>query len=84
MHRRGVSLYTGDIEDARPPLTPGAPAPLHKIALVRLDMPLIDAANVEELAAVCAQLSRHSFLLAIAPPRILGLTGIPVNPLAIF
>jgi kynurenine formamidase len=84
MHRRGVSLYAGDIEDARPPLTPGAPAPMHKIALVRLGMPLIDAANVEELAAVCAQLSRYSFLLAVAPPRILGLTGIPVNPLAIF
>jgi kynurenine formamidase len=84
MHRRGVSLYTGDIEDARPPLNPGAPAPLHKIALVRLGMPLIDAANVEELAAVCAELTRYSFLLTIAPPRILGMTGIPVNPLAIF
>jgi hypothetical protein len=57
---------------------------MHKIALVRLGMPLIDAANVEELAAVCAQLSRYSFLLALAPPRILGMTGIPVNPLAIF
>ena len=84
MHRRGVSLYAGDIEDARPPLNPGAPSPMHKIALVRLGMPLIDAANVEELAAVCTQLSRYSFLLAVAPPRILGLTGIPVNPLAIF
>jgi kynurenine formamidase len=84
MHRRGVSLYVGDIGDARPPLNPGAPSPLHKIALVRLGMPLIDAANVEELAAVCAQLSRYSFLLSVAPPRILGMTGIPVNPLAIF
>jgi hypothetical protein len=63
---------------------PGAPSPLHKIALVRLGMPLIDAASVEELAAACAQLSRHSFLLSVAPPRILGMTGIPVNPLAIF
>jgi hypothetical protein len=66
------------------PLNPGSPAPLHKIALARLGMPLIDAANVEELAAVCAQLSRYSFLLALAPPRILGMTGIPVNTLAIF
>ena len=47
-------------------------------------MPLIDAANVGELAAVRARLSRYSFLLALAPPRILGMTGIPVNPLAIF
>lgn len=84
MHRRGVSLYAGDIGDARPALDPGSPSPLHKIALVLLGMPLIDAAYVEELAAVCAQLSRYSFLLTVAPPRILGLTGIPVNPLAIF
>jgi kynurenine formamidase len=83
MHRRGVALYMGDIGDARPALNPGSPAPLHKIALVRLGMPLIDAANVEDLAAVCAELSRYSFLLAIAPPRIHGLTGVPVNPLAI-
>jgi kynurenine formamidase len=84
MHRRGVSLYAGDIGDARPALDPGAPAPLHKIGLVRLGMPLIDAANVEDLATACAELSRYSFLLTIAPPRIHGLTGVPVNPLAIF
>jgi hypothetical protein len=40
--------------------------------------------DLEELAAVCARLSRWSFLLTAAPPRILGMTGIPVNPLAIF
>ena len=83
MHRRGVSLYTGDIEDARP-LNPGLPRPCTKIAPVRLGMPLIDAANVGELVAVRARLSRYSFLLALAPPGILGMTGIPVNPLAIF
>jgi len=84
IHRRGVSLYVGDIGDARPALNPGEPSPLHKIALVRLGLPLIDAANLEDLAARCARLSRYSFLLTVAPPRILGLTGIPVNPLAIF
>jgi hypothetical protein len=46
--------------------------------------PLIDAAHVDELATVCAGLSRYSFLLTVAPPRILGMTGVPVNPLAIF
>jgi kynurenine formamidase len=84
MHRRGVSLYAGDIGDPAPPLNPGAPSPLHKIGLVRLGMPLIDVANVGDLAAVCAELSRYSFLLSIARQRIHGLTGIPVNPLAIF
>jgi kynurenine formamidase len=84
MHRRGVSLYVGDIGDARPALSPGAPSPLHKIALVKLGMPLLDVAKVDDLAAVCAELSRYSFLLVIAPPRINGLTGVPVNPIAIF
>jgi kynurenine formamidase len=84
LHQRGVSLYAGDIGDARPPLNPGTPSPLHKIALVRLGMPLIDVANVEDLARVCAHLSRYSFLLTIAPPRIHNLTGVFVNPIAIF
>lgn len=84
MHRRGVSIYVGDIGDAIPALDPESPAPLHGIGLVRLGMPLIDAANVEELAAVCEELSRYSFLLTVAAPRIHGLTGVPVNPLAVF
>jgi len=50
---------------------------------VMLGMPLIDAAHVDDLAAVCAELSRYTFVLAIAPPRIHGLTGVPVSPLAI-
>jgi kynurenine formamidase len=84
MHRRDVSLYVGDIGDARPALNPGTPSPLHKICIVRLGMPLLDVAKVDDLAAVCAELSRYSFLLSIAPPRIHGMTGVPVNPLAIF
>jgi Putative cyclase len=83
MDRRGVSLYAGDIGSVLPPLNPGEPSPLHKVALVMLGMPLIDAGNVDDLAAVCAELSPYSFLLTIAPPRIHGLTGVPVNPLAI-
>ncbi|WP_405990712.1 cyclase family protein [Streptomyces sp. NBC_00986] len=84
MHRRGVSLYAGDTGDAFPAPDPEAPLPLHGIGLVLLGMPLIDAANVEELAAVCGELSRHTFLLTVAAPRIHGLTGVPVNPLAVF
>lgn len=84
MHRRGVSLYAGDLADAHPPLDPAVPGPMHRIALPLLGMPLIDAAALDELAAVCAELDRYSFLLTVAPPRIHGLTGIPVNPMAIF
>ncbi|MFB9927648.1 cyclase family protein [Amycolatopsis halotolerans] len=81
MHDRGVSLYAGDLSDAYPPSQPFA---MHGVALPRLGMPLIDAVDADELAAVCAELGRYSFLFVAAPPRILGLTGVPVNPLAIF
>ena len=85
MHRRGVSVYAGDVGDAVPPLDPASsPAPLHLVGLHRMGMPLVDSAKVDELAAVCAELSRYSFLFTAAPPRIHGMTGIAVNPLAIF
>lgn len=84
MHERGVALYVGDIGDAHPPLDPASPAPMHGVALPMLGMPLVDAAELDELAAVSAELGRYAFLFTAAPPRIHGLTGIPVNPLAIF
>ncbi|MDT8911411.1 cyclase family protein [Amycolatopsis sp. PS_44_ISF1] len=84
MHRRDVSLYAGDTGDAHPALDPAFPDPLHEIGLGRLGLPLVDGAELTELAAVCAELGRSGFLLAVAPPRIHGLTGVPVNPLAVF
>ncbi|MEV0073477.1 cyclase family protein [Amycolatopsis sp. NPDC050768] len=84
MHQRGVSVYAGDIGDAFPALDPAVPFPLHVVALTRLGVPLIDAANVEDLAATCTELGRHSFLLVAAPPRVNGTTGLPVNPVAVF
>lgn len=84
MRRRDVSIYAGDIGDAHPAVDPRVVMPLHFIGLARLGMPLIDAAEVEELAGVCADLHRYAFLLVIAPPRLRGGTGVPVNPQAIF
>lgn len=84
MHDRGVSLYVGDIGDAFPPLDPTVPFPMHAVGLTRLGLPLVDAANVEDLVAVCRELDRYSFMLVTAPPRIAHLTGVPVNPIAVF
>jgi kynurenine formamidase len=81
LNDHGVSLYVGDIGDARPPTFP---LPLHQVALARLGLPLVDAANLDELGEICASLGRSSFLLALAPPRIAGTTGLVVNPIAIF
>ena len=84
MHRHDVSVYAGDIGDARPPLDPRVPGPLHRVGLARLGMPLIDVADPTELAAVCAEEGRATFLFVAAPPRLGAAGGVPVNPLAIF
>ncbi|GHE96225.1 cyclase family protein [Streptomyces fumanus] len=84
MHRRGVAVVAPDRGDAIPPLNPDEPSPLHAVALGRMAMPLIDVPRLDDLAELCARLKRYSFLLTVAPPRIHGLTGVPVNPIAMF
>lgn len=83
MAEREISVYAGDIGD-RPPLVPGDVLPLHYVALARLGLPLIDGAQVTELAQHCEELKRWEFLLTVGAMPILGATGVPVNPLAIF
>ncbi|MGC9382613.1 cyclase family protein [Streptomyces sp. MH13] len=84
MHRRGVAVVAPDRGDAHPPLNPDEPSPLHEVALGRMAMPLIDVPRLDDLARMCRRLHRYSFLLTVAPPRIHGLTGVPVNPIAMF
>jgi hypothetical protein len=80
LDEHGVSVYVGDIGDSRPPTFP---LPLHQVALAQLGMPLVDAANLDELGNVCRTAGRSAFMLVLAPPRITGTTGLVVNPLAI-
>ncbi|GIJ45383.1 cyclase [Virgisporangium aliadipatigenens] len=84
MHEHGISVYAGDIGDARPPLPGDVPGALHFLALGRLAIPLIDGADPGALAATCARLGRWTFQLVVAVPRIAGTTGLPVNPIAVF
>jgi len=84
MHDHDVAVYAGDIGDAHPPIDPTVPGPLHRIALPRLGMPLIDVADPTALAAASALERRSTFLFAAAPLRLEAASGVPVNPLAIF
>ncbi|MCO5974910.1 cyclase family protein [Actinoallomurus soli] len=83
MAEREVCLYAGDIGDKLPEPSAGLPV-LHYIALAQLGMPLIDCVNVAELARVCAEIDRYSFLFALGTIPVRGATGLPVNPLAVF
>jgi kynurenine formamidase len=58
--------------------------PIHEVAIPYMGMPLLDNANFERLAETCAELGRWEFLFVISPLVVLGGTGSPVNPLAIF
>jgi hypothetical protein len=50
---------------------------MHQVALPRLGMPLIDGAEVTELANACAELGRYRFLFVAAPMPVTGATGRP-------
>ncbi|SDS69846.1 cyclase family protein [Actinoplanes derwentensis] len=84
LHEKGIAVYAGDVGDAMPPLPGEMPGALHRLALGRLAIPLIDGPNLEELAVTCERLGRWTFQFVVAAPRIAGTTGLPVNPLAVF
>jgi kynurenine formamidase len=49
-----------------------------------MGMWIIDNANLEELSETCKEKNRWEFMINIGPLRIVGGTGSPVNPIAIF
>lgn len=87
LHARKVAALGGDgIHD---PLPSGMrydhwPIPIHMCALAGMGLHLMDNLDLEDLARVAADEKRWSFLLTIAPLRIEGGTGSPVNPIALF
>ena len=57
--------------------------PIHEIVIPGMGMPLLDNANLDDLADACAEAGRYEFLLMVAPLRVHGGTGSPVNPIAV-
>jgi len=58
--------------------------PIHNFALPYMGLVLLDNANLEQLSETCAELGRWEFQLVIAPLVVIGGTGSPVNPIAVF
>jgi kynurenine formamidase len=85
MHERDVAMigcdYPHEASDARYPEFPGA---VHVLGLVAMGMPLLDNLDLEALATTCSELGRWEFQFVVAPLRIKGGSGSPVNPLAMF
>ena len=87
LHAREVAVLGGDgVHDPIPPgmIAPDWPMPIHMIGLVSMGLHLLDNLDLEDLAAVCGREQRWGFLLTLAPLRIPGGTGSPLNPIAMF
>ncbi len=81
---RQVAALGGDANsDTAPSVVDGVAFPVHVLAINAMGMYLIDYLQFEDLATVCEAAGRWSFLAVIAPLRLPGGTGSPVNPIAI-
>ncbi|MFI4974952.1 MAG: cyclase family protein [Caulobacterales bacterium] len=87
LHAREAAVLGGDgVHDPIPPnqICADWPMPIHMVGLVAMGLHLLDNLNLEDLAAACAEARRWAFLLTLAPLRIEGGTGSPLNPIALF
>ncbi len=77
-----VAVLVWDMMDARPNEY-GVPWGVHGV-IYSYGVPLVDNALLQPLAEACAEEGRYEFLLIVAPLKVPGGTGSPVNPLAVF
>jgi kynurenine formamidase len=81
--RQVAALGSDSNSDTAPSTVAGVAFPVHVLAINALGMLLLDYLQFEDLVPVCEAAGRWSFLCAIAPLRLPGGTGSPVNPIAI-
>ncbi|MCY3842115.1 MAG: cyclase family protein [Acidobacteria bacterium] len=82
---RDIALLGADSVHEAPNSVPGLRVnPIHRFAIVARGMNLLDNIDLDAAAETAARLGRWEFLLVIAPLRVPGGTGSPVNPIAIF
>jgi kynurenine formamidase len=85
LHERGVAVLGSDVaQDPTPTGYRAVGMPIHMVGIVAMGLWLIDNCQLEDLAEACGRLERWEFQFALAPIRFQGVTGSPVNPLAIF
>jgi hypothetical protein len=59
-------------------------SPIHALALNAMGVHLLDNLQLEDVAGACVEEGRWEFLCVVAPLRVPGGTGSPINPIAIF
>jgi kynurenine formamidase len=81
--RRIAVLGSDGNNDCAPSLVDGVDFPVHVLAIHELGLHLLDYLQFEGLLPLCAAEWRWSFLSVVAPLRLRGGTGSPVNPIAV-
>ena len=82
---KDLGLLGADAVHEAPDSVPGLGVnPIHRFAIVARGMNLLDNLDLDAVAAVAAEQKRWEFMLVVAPLRVPGGTGSPVNPIAIF
>ncbi|MCI0437738.1 MAG: cyclase family protein [Chloroflexi bacterium] len=77
-----VSILGWDMMDAAPNEY-GIPWTVHGV-IFAYGVALIDNSLLQPLAEACAEEGRYEFMLSINPLRVIGGTGSPANPIAMF
>ena len=85
VRNRDVAAVGSDAgSDVLPWGVEGQFAPVHKLLLVAMGTPIFDNLDLEALSREAKRQGRWDFLFTVAPLRIAGGTGSPLNPIAIF
>jgi kynurenine formamidase len=82
--RKVAALGSDGNSDTAPSTTEGVAFPVHVLAINAMGVHLLDYLQFEDVARHCEEVGRWEFLFAAAPLRIMGGTGSPLNPTAIF
>lgn len=82
---RDVAVIGSDgVSDVMPSGVEGLANPLHELVLVGLGMPILDNLDLGPVAEAARERNRWTFLFVASPLRVVGGTGSPMNPMAVF
>jgi kynurenine formamidase len=81
--RQVAALGCDSNSDTAPSVVDGVAFPVHVLTINALGLCLLDYLQFDDLVPVCEAVGRWSFLCVIAPLRLPGGTGSPVNPISI-
>jgi len=82
--RRIAALGSDGNNDTAPSTTERSALPLHVLAINAMGIHLLDYLQFEDVVPHCEATGRWEFFFVAAPLRLVGGTGSPLNPIAIF